>query len=284
MNWLDEGSLYSQIAVFLREDLGRGDITTQSIVARNTRARGRFVAGEKMVVAGLEAAEEVFLTLDSQQQLEAFASDGEEVEAGKVIARTVGFADVLLAGERVALNLLQHLSGVATLTNQFVRAVQGTKASIVDTRQTTPGLRMLEKYAVLLGGGLNHRYGLDDGVVIRANHAAIAGGLAAAVRHAKENIGRVHKIEVQVSSEGELKETLELGADTVIFENIPPEEVGRLVTIARSGARELTVQCTGGITLENVRAYADAGADLIGINSMTSSARAMEISFQMQPH
>src|SRR6201999_623088 len=144
------------------------------------------------------------------------------------------FADVLLAGERVALNLLQHLSGVATLTNQFVRAVQGTKASIVDTRQTIPGLRMLEKYAVLLGGGCNHRYGLDDGVVIRANHAAIAGGLAAAVKHAKENIGRVHKLEVQVSSEGELKEALEHGADIVILENIPPEEVARLVTIARS--------------------------------------------------
>src|SRR5438093_2822520 len=133
MNWLDEGALYSQIAVFLREDLGRGDITTQSIIARNTRARGRFVAGEKMIVAGLEAAEEVFLTLDSQQQLEAFVSDGEEIEEGMVIARTLGFADVLLAGERVALNLIQRLSAVATLTNQFVRAVEKTSAAIVDT-------------------------------------------------------------------------------------------------------------------------------------------------------
>src|SRR5258706_878140 len=147
MNWLDEGALYSQIGVFLREDLGRGDITTQSIIARNTRARARFVAGETMIVAGLEAAEEVFLTLDSQQQLEAFASDGEQLEAGKVIARTVGFADVLLAGERVALNLLQHLSGIATLTNKFVRAVAETSTQIVDTRCTMPGLRMLVKTA-----------------------------------------------------------------------------------------------------------------------------------------
>ena len=130
-----------------------------------------------MVVAGLEAAEEVFVTLDPQQQLEAFAGDGEEVEAGKVIARTSGFADVLLAGERVALNLLQHLSGIATVTRQFVLAVEGTTAKIADTRKTTPGLRMLEKYAVLLGGGVNHRYGLDDGVCIKANHAAIAGSL-----------------------------------------------------------------------------------------------------------
>ena len=133
MNWMDEGALYSQISLFLREDLGRGDITSQAIVARNTRARGRFVAGEKMIVAGLEAAEEVFLILDSEQQLEAFVSDGEEIEAGKVIARMVGFADVLLAGERVALNLLQRLSAVATLTNQFVQAVEGTGAAIVDT-------------------------------------------------------------------------------------------------------------------------------------------------------
>jgi len=128
-----------------------------------------------MIVAGLEAAEEIFLTLDSQQQLEAFAADGEEIEAGKVIARTIGFADVLLAGERVALNLLQRLQAWLTLTNRFVRAVEGTGASMSIPGRTTPGLRMLEKYAVLLGGGCNHRYGLDDGVVIRANHAAHCG-------------------------------------------------------------------------------------------------------------
>ena len=197
MNWIDEGALYSQIASFLREDLGRGDITTQSTAARNTRARGRFIAGEKMIVAGLEAAEEVFMTLDPQQQLEAFASDGEEIEGGKVIARMSGFADVLLAGERVALNLLQRLSAIATLTHAYVRAVEGTSAVIVDTRKTTPGLRLLEKYAVLLGGGRNHRFGLDDGVVIKANHIAVAGGIGQAVKAAKEKLGQLHKIEVQ---------------------------------------------------------------------------------------
>src|SRR5213078_556989 len=182
MNWVDEGALYSSIGVFLREDLGRGDITSQAIIERNTRARGRFVAGEKMIVAGLEAAEEVFMTLDPEQQLEAFASDGEEVEAGKVIARTAGFADVLLAGERTALNLLQHLSGIATMTRKFAGAIEGTNAKIADTRKTTPGLRMLEKYAVLLGGGVNHRFGLDDGILIKTNHAAIAGGVGAALK------------------------------------------------------------------------------------------------------
>jgi nicotinate-nucleotide pyrophosphorylase (carboxylating) len=283
MNWFDEGSLYSQISVFLREDLGRGDITTQSIIPRNTRARGRFVAGERMIVAGLEAAEEVFLTLDSQQQLEAFASDGEEVEAGKVIARTIGFADVLLAGERVALNLMQRLSGIATLANQFVRAVEGTSATIVDTRQTTPGLRMLEKYAVLLGGGCNHRYGLDDGVVIRSNHISIAGGLAAAVKNARENLGRLHKIEVQITTEGELREALENGADILLLERLPPADVEHLVGIAHELAPAVTIQCIGGITLENVRQYADAGAHMIGIGALTNSAPAVEMSFQIQP-
>ncbi|HET7112919.1 MAG TPA: hypothetical protein VFI57_04710, partial [Pyrinomonadaceae bacterium] len=196
MNWIDEGALYSQIGLFLREDLGRGDITTQSIVVRNTRARARFVAGEDMIVAGLEAAEEVFLTLDSQQQLEAFVSDGERVESGKVIARMIGFADVLISAERVALNLLQRLSGIATMTNHFVEAVEGTGAQIVDTRATTPGLRLLERYAVELGGGYNGRFGLDDGVVVTSNHVAILGGVSAAVRSAKEKLGYLHKVGV----------------------------------------------------------------------------------------
>src|SRR5438094_3551997 len=211
VNWLDEGALYSSIGLFLREDLGRGDITTQSVVMRNARARGRFVAGEKMVVAGLEAAEEVFITLDPQQQLEAFAADGEEVEAGKVIARTSGFADVLLAGERTALNLLQHLSGIATMTRKFVGAVEGTKAKIADTRKTTPGLRMVEKYAVLLGGGVNHRYGLDDGICIKANHASLVGGIGSVVKSAAEKVGHLHQLLVEVANQKEIVESIGAG-------------------------------------------------------------------------
>ena len=283
MNWMDEGALYSQIALFLREDLGRGDITSQSLIARNTRARGRFVAGEKMIVAGLEAAEEVFLTLDSQQQLEAFVSDGEEIEAGKVIARIVGFADVLLAGERVALNLIQRLSAVATLTNKHVQAVEGTGAAIVDTRETTPGMRLLERYAVLLGGGSNHRLGLDDGVVITANHIAIAGGITAAVKGAKEKLGRLHKIEVQVASEHDLREALANGADSLLLENLAPIDVARFATLAKGLSPKVTIECSGNITLENVRAYAEAGATVISVRTLTDSARAMAVSFQIQP-
>jgi nicotinate-nucleotide pyrophosphorylase (carboxylating) len=283
MNWFDEGALYSQISAFLREDLGRGDLTSQAIVARNTRARGRFIAGEKMIVAGLEAAEEVFLTLDPQQQLEAFVSDGEEVDAGKVIARTVGFADVLLAGERVALNLIQRLSAVATITSQFVRAVQGTGAQIVDTRETTPGMRLLERYAVVLGGGRNGRFGLDDGVVITSNHVVIAGGLSTAVKNAKEKLGYLHKIGVQVSNETELREAITSGADAVLIENLSPEEVAPLSAVAQQLSPRPTIECSGNITLDNVRAYAEAGANLIRISALTDSVRALDVTFQVQP-
>jgi nicotinate-nucleotide pyrophosphorylase (carboxylating) len=283
MNWLDEGALFSQIGAFLSEDLGRGDITTQATVTRNSRARGRFLAKEPMVVAGLEAAEAVFSTLDSQQQIEAFASDGEEVEAGKVIARTSGFADVLLAGERVALNLLQRLSGIATLTRKYVRAIEGTNAQIVDTRKTTPGLRMLEKYAVLSGGARNHRFGLDDGVLIKDNHIALAGGIGAAVERARESIGHLHKVEIEVSAEKDLREALKSGADILLLDNLSPEETARMVAIARELEPRITLESSGGITLENVRAYAEAGVDLISIGALTHSARAMDISFKIQP-
>ena len=283
MNWLDEGALYSSIGLFVREDLGRGDITTQSVLARNARARGRFIAGEKMVVAGLEAAEEVFATLDPQQQLEAFAADGEEVDAGKVIARTSGFADVLLAGERVALNLLQHLSGVATVTRQFVLAVEGTNAKIADTRKTTPGLRMLEKYAVMLGGGINHRYGLDDGVCIKSNHTGIAAGLGAAVKSAREAIGHVHMIAVEVAGKSEATEAIENGANVLVVDGLDPAELAELVGHVRALSPQVTVEASGPITLENVRAYADAGPNLIRVDALTQSVKAMAIGFQIQP-
>lgn len=283
MNWIDEGALYSQIGLYLREDLGRGDITTQSIIARNTRARARFVAGENIIVAGLEAAEEVFLTLDSQQQLEAFVSDGEPVEAGKVIARMVGFADVLISAERVALNLLQRLSGIATLTNKYVKAVEGTDAQIADTRATTPGLRLLERYAVELGGGYNSRFGLDDGVVVTSNHISILGGVASAVKTAKEKLGYLHRVVVDVSSESDVREAVGAGADIIVIDGLDAKEFGRLAAIARDLSSSISIECTGKITPENVREYADAGAQLIRVEALTSAAAAADISFKVQP-
>ena len=281
MNWFDEGALYSSIGLFVREDLGRGDITTQSVLSRNVRAKGRFVAGETMVVAGLEAAEEVFITLDPHSQIEAFVADGEEVEAGKVIGRTSGFADVLLAGERVALNLLQHLSGVATRTRAFVKAVEGTPAKIADTRKTTPGLRMLEKYAVLLGGGVNHRCGLDDGVFIKANHAALAGGVGTAVKSVREKIGHLHKVEVEVANEREVNDAIANGADALTLE--ASEASAGLIKKAREMSATALIVVSGAVTEENVRALAEAGADLIRVDALTQSVRAMDVSFQIQP-
>ncbi|HYG10452.1 MAG TPA: carboxylating nicotinate-nucleotide diphosphorylase [Pyrinomonadaceae bacterium] len=283
MKWLDEGALFQQIGAFLSEDLGRGDITTQSTITRNAHARGRFLAKEPLVIAGLEAAEAVFSTLDSQQQLEAFFSDGDEVEAGKVIARTNGFGDVLLAGERVALNLLQRLSGIATTTRRFVREVEGTNAQIVDTRKTTPGLRMLEKYAVESGGGRNHRFGLDDGVLIKDNHIALAGGVGAAVERARGAVGHLHKIEVEVSNERDLREAIKSGADILLLDNLTPEETRARVELARELSPHVLLEASGGIRLENVRAYAEAGVDLISVGALTHSARAMDISFKIQP-
>ena len=282
MNWVDEGALYSQVGLFLREDLGRGDITTQSIIARNTRARARFVAGENMIVAGLEAAEEVFLTLDSQQQLEAFVSDGEPVEAGKVIARMVGFADVLISAQRTALNILQRLSGIATLTNEYVKAVEGTGAQIADTRATTPGLRLLERYAVELGGGSNSRFGLDDGVMVTSNHVSILGSVGGAVKTAKEKLGYLHKIAVEVSSESDLKEAITAGADVLVIKDLNSGEFARLAGIARELSTSIAIECAGKITAADVRDYATAGAQLIRVEALTSAATAMNISFNVQ--
>ena len=283
MNWVDEGALYSQIGLFLREDLGRGDITTQSIIVRNTRARARFVAGENMIVAGLEAAEEVFLTLDSQQQLEAFVSDGEPVEAGKVIARMIGFADVLISAERTALNLLQRLSGIATLTNQYVKAIDGTPADIVDTRATTPGLRLLEKYAIELGGGMNSRFSLDDGVLVTANHLSMLGGVSGAVKLAIEKLGHVHRVAVEVSSESDVNDAVKAGANAIVIKDLSPTDFARLAGVARELSRTVIIECAGNITPENVREYATAGAQYIRVEALTSSARAMNISFNVQP-
>jgi nicotinate-nucleotide pyrophosphorylase (carboxylating) len=178
--------------------------------------------------------------------------------------------------------LLQHLSGIATLTREYVRAVEGTRAQIVDTRKTTPGLRMLEKYAVLSGGGRNHRFGLDDGVLIKDNHIALAGGVASAVKSAARRVGHLHKIEVEVSNEHDLREAITHGADIILLDNLTPEETARLAGLARELAPQVALESSGGITLENVRAYAEAGVDLISVGAITHSARAMDISFKIQ--
>jgi nicotinate-nucleotide pyrophosphorylase (carboxylating) len=283
MNWLENGEVLAAIGEFLAEDIGRGDITTQSTVARETRGTGRFLAKEYLVICGLDVAEAVFLHLDPDiPEIETTYSEGDEVEEGTAFAALKGYADVLLTGERVALNLLQRMSGVATLTRQFVKAVEGTGAQIVDTRKTTPGLRMLEKYAVTIGGGKNHRMGLDDGVLIKDNHITLAGGITEADNRAKASVGHLHKIEVEITNWAQLREAINAGADIVMLDNQTPDEAAKLVRMARDLDPRVLIESSGGMDLDRVRAYAEAGVDLISVGRLTHSARAVDISFKIQ--
>jgi len=189
---------------------------------------------------------------------------------------------VLLTGERVALNLLQRMSGIATLTRQYVRAVEGTKAQIIDTRKTTPGLRLLEKYAVAVGGGKNNRMGLDDGVLIKDNHISLAGGVTEAVHAAKNQVGHLHKIEVEVTNWAQLREAVEAGADIIMLDNQTPEEAAKLVGMSHDLNPNVLIEASGNMDLDRVRSYADAGVDLISVGRLTHSARAVDISFKIQ--
>ncbi len=283
MSWLDNGEILAQIGEFLREDIGRGDITTQATVAPDVRGLGRFLAKEDLVVCGLEVAEAVFVHLDPENpEIEAIVSEGDEVKAGTVFATLKGFADVLLAGERVALNLIQRMSGVATLTRQYVKAIEGTNARIVDTRKTTPGLRLLEKYAVTVGGGKNHRLGLDDGVLIKDNHIALAGGITEAITMAKIRVGHLHKIEVEINNWAQLRQAVEAGADIIMLDNQTPEEAEKLVQMSRQLNPHVLIEASGGMDLDKVRNFAEAGVDLISVGRITHSAKAVDISFKIQ--
>jgi nicotinate-nucleotide pyrophosphorylase (carboxylating) len=283
MNWLDNGEVLSAIGDFLTEDIGRGDITTQATVASDVRGIGRFLAKEYLVICGLEVAEAVFLHLDAEiPEIETTYSEGDEVEEGTVFGTLKGYADVLLTGERVALNILQRMCGVATLTRQYVKAVEGTNAQIVDTRKTTPGLRLMEKYAVTVGGGKNHRMGLDDGVLIKDNHITLAGGITEAVVAAKEKVGHLHKIEVEITNWAQLREAIEAGADIIMLDNQTPDEAAKLVGMSRDINPAVMIEASGGMDLDRVRSFAEAGVDLISVGRLTHSARAVDISFKIQ--
>lgn len=278
---MNASELFKLATEFLAEDLGRGDITTQAVLTSAIMARGRFLAKQDLVLAGLEMADVVFAVLEAPVEIEAFAADGEWVKAGTTFARVKGPADVLLMGERTALNVLQHLSGIATLTRAYVDAVADTKAKIVDTRKTTPGLRMLEKYAVLMGGGHNHRFGLDDGVLIKDNHLALAGSAREVIERARRHVGHLHKIEVEVHTLEELREALAARADVILLDNMPPEIVQEAVRITREASPDVLLEASGSITLENVRQYAEAGVDLISVGALTHSAPAVDISLKI---
>jgi nicotinate-nucleotide pyrophosphorylase (carboxylating) len=267
------------IDLALEEDLGRGDATSEAIFAEAARARGAIVAKQPLVLAGLEVAAEVFRRVDAEVRFEPRARDGAELAPGAEAARVEGAARSLLGAERTALNFLQRLSGIATRAREFARAVDGTAAQVVDTRKTAPGWRALDKAAVRAGGGRNHRADLASGILIKDNHVAACGSVGEAVRRARAKAPHGLRVEVEVSTEAALDEALAAGAEIVLLDNVSPAQAKALV--ARCARRAL-IEVSGGVTLATVRAYAEAGVDLISVGGLTHSAPAADLSLEIE--
>ncbi len=289
----------------LEEDVGTGDVTVLATVPALASGRARILAREPLVVAGLPIVEMVFAALDPAIQVEFLARDGDVVEKRRDLVRFSGRARAILTGERTALNFLSHLSGVATLTRRFVEKLAGTRAKIRDTRKTTPGLRMLEKYAVKMGGGTNHRFGLYDAILLKENHIALAGGMKEALDMAHafasaqmssrsttayEAVGgdagtggnSLLSVQIEVRDEEELREALGAGAMAVLLDNMTPEQARSCVQIVRAVRSECMVEISGGITLENARDYAETGVDYLSAGMLTHSAAAANLSLLVE--
>lgn len=259
----------------LEEDIGTGDVTTLATVEPGTQASAELVAKEDFVLSGIGVAERVFKLLDAETAFDALIQDGQNVKRGEVLAWIKGDASVLLQGERVSLNLLQRMCGVATLTAAFVREVEGTGAVVVDTRKTTPGLRVLEKYSVKMGGGGNHRMALYDAVLIKENHVSAAGGITAAVTRAQQRVPHTQKIEVEVRNQEEVAEALDAGADILLLDNMSTDELRAAVELVGNKA---VTEASGGVSLETVREIAETGVRLISVGALTHSYRSVDIS------
>ncbi|HZZ89170.1 MAG TPA: carboxylating nicotinate-nucleotide diphosphorylase [Caulobacteraceae bacterium] len=259
----------------LAEDLGRaGDITSAACIEPHVRLQGRFAARRGGVVSGIACARLAVMALDPTARFGAVAADGDNLQAGTALARVDANARALLSAERTALNLLGRLSGVATLTAAYVDAVAGTGAVITDTRKTTPGLRALEKYAVRCGGGVNHRFGLDDAILIKDNHVAAAGGVGPAIRRAKTALGHLVKVEAEVDSLAQLEEALAERPDVIMLDNFSLADLRAAVARAKG---QVVLEASGGVTLETVRAIADTGVDVISVGALTHSAPVFDI-------
>lgn len=263
----------------LAEDIGPGDVTTDATVSPDVAGEAWIGSKSELVLAGIGVVERVFKIVDPGIVFERFADDGDLVPAGRKIAVVRGSARSLLMAERVALNLLQRMSGIATLTRKYVDAVEGTGARIVDTRKTTPGLRALEKYAVTVGGGSNHRFGLFDGILIKDNHIAAAGGVRAAVDAARRRVHHLLKVEVEASSLAEVEEALQVGVDVIMLDNMPVETMLQAVAMVKGLA---LTEASGNISLANVRQVAATGVDLISVGALTHSAPAADISMKLR--
>jgi nicotinate-nucleotide pyrophosphorylase (carboxylating) len=261
----------------LQEDIGHGDITTSLLIPEESKSRAHYIAKGSFVLAGLPFVQEVFRSLDSSAVFKAFYKDGSEVKQGDVIAEVSGRTHTILKGERVSLNILQRLSGIATLTSMYVKRIEGLKAKIVDTRKTIPCQRFMEKYAVRVGGGYNHRFGLFDGILIKDNHIKALGSIQRAVKAAKK-CHHFFKIEVEVKNLKELREAIEAGADVVMLDNMLVHDMKEAVKIAKG---RVMLEASGNIKLENVREVAETGVDLISVGALTHSAVAADISLKI---
>ena len=263
----------------LAEDLGPGDVTSEATIPADSASVAVILAKQHLVLAGIDAARKVFHQLDPSLEFTPFAKDGDAIHGGTEIAKVSGNTRALLAGERVALNLLQHLSGIATLTSKYVEKVKGLKAEVLDTRKTLPGLRQLEKYAVRVGGGRNHRFGLFDGVLIKDNHITASGGIIKAVERARKKVHHLLRIEVETKTLDEVVEALAAGADIIMLDNMPVDSMREAVKLV--GGRAL-VEASGNVTRETVRLIAETGVDFISSGSLTHSAPAADISMKIK--
>jgi len=266
----------------LEEDIGSGDITTTALIPEDHVSSASLIAKENFILAGLPFAKRTFELVDSNLKFRALKKEGGLVKAGTVAATIKGSTRSLLTAERTALNILQRLSGIATLTNEYVKAVKGLGTGIVDTRKTAPGLRFFDKYAVKTGKGTNHRYGLFDGVLIKDNHIAAAGGIAKAVKLAHSKAHHLLKIEVEVKDLKEVREAVSAGADIIMLDNMQPDMIKEAVDIIRKKAPSITIEASGNVSLKNVRRIAETGVDLISIGALTHSAPATDISLKFK--
>ncbi|WP_040953087.1 carboxylating nicotinate-nucleotide diphosphorylase [Gorillibacterium massiliense] len=278
---INKKKLAELIRDWLDEDIGSGDVTTMSTIPAENRSVGIIHVKEDGVLAGLPVAEAVFRVVDPDLTFAAKAAEGSLVAKGQVLAEVTGSTRSILLGERLALNLMQRLSGIATRTRAFVDALEGLPVRLVDTRKTTPGHRMLEKYAVRVGGGHNHRFGLYDAVMIKDNHIKGAGGITPAVQAAREQIPHTMKIEVEVESFVQLEEALEAGADIIMLDNMPPASMKEAVQRIRAKAPHITTEASGNVSLETVRTIAETGIDVISVGRLTYSVHALDISLDL---
>lgn len=267
----------------LLEDIGEGDVTTNTIIPGNHRAKAVLIAKEDFVLAGLPFTERIFKLINSALKFKANKKDGDIVKKGAVIAAINGNTRSLLMAERTALNILQRLSGIATLTYRFVEKVKGLPVKIIDTRKTTPGLRTFEKYAVRVGGGKNHRFGLFDGILIKDNHINAAGGIEKAVNMAKLKAQHMLKVEVEAKNIREVRSVLSADAEIIMLDNMSIEDIMKSVKLIRSQNPKVIIEASGNINLENIRAVAETGVDLISVGALTHSAAAVDISMDILP-